>query len=190
MSALTVVYLESTRNVLAALTRAAPPGVGEAVKALVGTSLPVRAVGLTTTHFAFPASLLAAVTVDDTLPSVVIDPQAFQVTDDPQDKTLHEVEPYPPATPSSPAVTVTLDTSNGAVVTLQNVTTTTSLSAVVVLQKVTTPPQAARILTPVTVTGSLSGTTVAPASGFLAGETWEFSAFVRGMPPNAISQAL
>lgn len=190
MSALTVVYLSSTLNVLAALTRAAPPGADEAVTALVGTSLPVRAVGPTSTHFAFPASLLAAVTVNDTLPDVVVDPQAFQVADDPQGKNVPQVQPYPPAIPSSPTVSLALDTTNGAVVKLLNVTPATSLQAAVVLQKITTPPQAARILAPVTVTGSSSGTNVADASGFSTNETWEFSAFVPGMPPNAISKTL
>ena len=40
MTMLTVVYLQSTGNVLATLTRAAPPGPGEPVTALVGTSHP------------------------------------------------------------------------------------------------------------------------------------------------------
>lgn len=188
MSALTVVYLDSTRNVLAALTRAAPPGAGEPVTALVGNGLPVRAVGPTSTHFAFPVKILAAVTVSDTLPDVVIDPQAFQVVDDPQNKTLHHVTSFPPATASSPNVGLTLDTTNGAVVTLQNVPFGTSLQAVVVLQKVTTQPQAARILTQQTVTDA--GLRVALGRDFATGETWEFSAFVLGLPPNAISQTL
>jgi hypothetical protein len=188
MSVLTVICLDSTQNVLAALTRAVPPGAGEAVATLVGTSLPVRAVGPTPTHLAFPASLLAAVTVNDTQPDVVVDPQAFQVIDDPQDKTVHEVQPYPPTTPSSPIVNLKLDTTNGAVVTLQHVAAGTSLQGVVVLQKITTPPQAATILAPVTVTDA--GTPVAAATDFATGETWEFSAFVPGIPPNAISQTL
>jgi hypothetical protein len=190
VSTLTVVYLTSTGNVMAALTRAAPPGAGEAVTALVGTSLPVRGVGLTSAHFAFPASLLAAATVNDTLPDAVIDPQAFQVIQDPQGKTV-QVQPYPPATLTTPAVSLILDTAKGAVVTLNNVTAATSLQAAVVLQNVTTtPPQAARVLAPVTVTGGTSGTVVAAPTDFGTSQTWEFSAFVPGMPPVAISQAL
>lgn len=188
MSALTVVYLDSTRNVLAALTRVAPPGAGETVKAFVGTSLPVRGVGLISTHFALPASLLAVVTVSDTMPDVVIDPQAFQVVDDPQDTTLRDVAPFPPPL-GNPKVSLTLDLTNGAAAKLQNVAPATSRQAVVVLQNVTTsPPQAATILGPLNVTDA--GTPVAPASDFATGETWEFSAFVLGMPPNAISQPL
>jgi hypothetical protein len=188
MSVLTVVYLDSTRNVLAAVTRAAPPGAAEPASTFVGNSLPVRAVGLTSTHFALPVTLLAAATVDDTLPGVVIEPQAFQLVDDPQNKALHQVTPFPQATTTSPTVGLALDTIDGAVVTLQNVTPGTSLQAVVVLQNVTTQPQAARILAKVNVTDA--GTPVAPSTDFAPGETWEFSAFVSGMPPNAISQIL
>ena len=188
MSALTVVYLNVSRNVLAAVTRATPPGAGEPVNALVGTGLPVRAVGSRPTQLEVPASLLAIATVDKTLPDVVIDPQGFHVIDDPQDKTRREVKPFPPETPSSPRVHLALTHAHGAVVTLKNVPPTTSRQAVVVLLQITQPPQTPQILAPVTVTGDAAGTTVAGGAEFNSGERWEFAVFVELMRPKAISQ--
>jgi hypothetical protein len=192
MSMLTVVYLQSTRNVLAALTRAAPPGPGEPVTALVGTSLPVRAVGSTSTNMTIPASALAAVTVNDTQPDAVLDPQGFQVVDDPQDKTVHLVTPIPPPTGSPPpTISLKLDTTNGAVMKATHVATPT-LTLVAVLQKVTMPPQAATVIGPVTLvisSGSVSFT-AAPGTEFATSETWDFAVFIQAMPPQAISTTL
>ncbi len=188
MSALTVVYLTTTGHVLAALTRAAPPEGAEQVEAFVGANLPVRGIGTTPADFAFPANLLAAVTLGDSLPLAVIDPQAFQVVEDPQDKAHPKVTQFLVTT--APAATLTLDTTSGAKVKLTNVPPTTSLQAVVILQKVTTPAQAVTIPPPVTVTGDPNGTIVADKKEFAAGETWNFYAFVQGAPPSSLSQAL
>jgi hypothetical protein len=192
MSMLTVVYLQSTRNVLAALTRAAPPGPGEPLKALVGTSLPVRAVGPTSTHMAIPASELAIVTVTDIQPDAVLDPHAFQVVDDPQDKTVHHVTPLPPPTGSPPPkITLTLTKTTGAVIKAEHVNNTT-LTVAAVLQKVTTPPQAATVIRPITLGPSPSPVvyTVAPGTEFAAGGPWDFAVLIQGMPPQAISKSL
>jgi hypothetical protein len=189
MSALTVVYLKTTGHVLAALTRAAPPEGAEQVNAFVGANLPVRGIGTTPADFAFPANLLDAVTLDDSLPLAVIDPQAFQVVQDPQDKTHPKVTQFL-GTASAPATTLSLDATSGATVTVKNVPPTTSLQAVVILQKVTAPAQAATIYPPVTVTGDPNGTVVDSKAGFAAGETWNFYALVQGTPPSSLSKTL
>lgn len=189
MSALTVVYLKATGHVLAALTRAAPPEGAEQVKAFVGANLPVRGIGTTPADFAFPANLLAAVTLDDSLPQVVIDPQAFQVVEDPQDKNHPKVTQFL-GTASAPTTSLLLDTSSGAKVTLTNVPPTTSLQAVVILQKVTTPAQTVIIPPPVPVTGDPNGTVVADKTGFAQSEKWNFYALVQGTPPSSLSKTL
>lgn len=191
MTMLTVVYLQSTGNVLAALTRAAPPGPGEPVTALVGTSLPVRAVGSTSTQMTIPASALAAVTVNDTQPDAVLDPQGFQVVDDPQDKTVHLVTPIPQPTASPPpTITPALDVTHGAVISAAHVTTAT-LTVVAVLQKVTMPPQAATVIGPVTLVISSGSASFTAAPGTeLASATWDFAAFTAGMLPQATSASL
>jgi hypothetical protein len=189
MSALTVVYLKATGHVLAALTRAAPPEGAEQVNAFVDANLPMRGIGTTPADFAFPANLLAAVTLDDSLPQVVIDPQAFQVVEDPQDKTHPKVTQFL-GTASAPATSLSLEAGSGATVKLTNVPATTSMQAVVILQKVTTPAQAVTIPPPVTVTGDPNGTVVADKAGFAVGEKWNFYALVQGTPPSSLSKTL
>ena len=83
MSKLTVVFLKDTGHVLAALTRADPPAAGEQVSALVGTGLPMGAIDGTSADVIVPVANLDAVTVDDQ-PEVLLDPQGFQVVEDPQ----------------------------------------------------------------------------------------------------------
>ena len=83
MSKLTVVFLKDTGHVLAALTRADPPTAGEQVSALVGTGLPMGAIDGTSADVIVPVANLDAVTVDDQ-PEVLLDPQGFQVVEDPQ----------------------------------------------------------------------------------------------------------
>jgi hypothetical protein len=193
MSMLTVVYLQSTKNVLAALTRAAPPGPGEQVTALVGTSLPVRAVGKSSTQIAIPISELAVVTVNDIQPNAVLDPHGFQVVDDPQDKTVHHVTPILTSAPSptTPKITITLTKTTGAVIRAVHVHTT-KLTVAAVLQKVTQPPQAATVISPITLGPSSSPVVypVAPASEFTAGGPWDFAVFIQGMLPQALSKSL
>jgi hypothetical protein len=192
MTALTVVYLKLTRNVLAAVTRATPPGAAEPVTALVGTALPVRAVGSTATHIAIPASELAAVTVNDTHPYAVLDPQAFQVVDDPQNKPAQQVTHLPPpAGTPPPAITLTLNKTKGAFIKVTHVHTK-MLTVAAVLQKVTMPPQAATVIGPVTIGPSPGPVfyTFAAATEFATGETWDFAVFVQAMPPQAISKTV
>jgi hypothetical protein len=194
MTALTVVYLTSTGHVLAALTRATPPEAGESLDTLLGSHLPWHGTGQAAADVAFPASLLAAATVDDTWPDVsqsgtplatpLIDPQAFQFVQDPQNKTPPQVTEFA-TTAGSQAAQLALTVASGLTVTLANVPSNTSLPAVVVLQKVTTPPQAGTVLPPTTVTGAASGTVVA-GTGFTAGDTWSVFVFVQGMPPSTI----
>lgn len=189
MSMLTVVYMQSTKNVLAAVTRAAPPGPGEPVKALVGTSLPVRAVGTSSTQLAIPASELAVVTVNDTQPNAVLDPHGFQVVDDPQDKTVHHVNPVHRSSPTTPKITLTLNSSAGAVIHVANVAHT-MVTFDGVLQNVLPTPQAATFTGRVTI-GPSNGTVdyqVAPASQFRSGETWDLAVFIQGMRPHATSK--
>ena len=119
-------------------------------------------------------------------PTVVIDPQNFQVVEDPQDQAPPKVKNF--GAPGN--VILTLDTASGAKVTVTNVPTATSLPAVVVLQKVTSPSLALTILSPVTVSGGPSGTVVADKTGFAHSDTWNMYAFVQGQPPASASQTL
>jgi hypothetical protein len=191
MSMLTVVYMQSTNSVLAAVTRAAPPEPGEPVTALVGTSLPVSAIGQTSIQMAIPASALAAVTVNDTQPDALLHPHSFQVVDDPQDKTIHHVIPLtrPPAIPPPPKITLTLSKAAGAVIHVAHVAQTT-LTIDGVLQNVLPKLQAATLTGPVKIGPSNTAVKypVAPGSQFQAGETWSLAVFIQGMPPHATSK--
>jgi hypothetical protein len=181
MSKLTVVYLKTTGHVLAALTRADPPEGDEPVTALVGSSLTASAIGTVAADVAFPASVLAAVTVDDDQPDVLINPQNFQVVEDPQGQAPPQVKNF-----GVPGIVVlSLSTAAGAKVTVTNVPSSTSLPAVVVLQKVTSPSLAPTILSPVTVSVGPGGTVVADTTGFAPNDTWNMYAFVQGQPPVA-----
>jgi hypothetical protein len=179
MSALTVVFLKDTGHVLAALTRADPPAPGEPVGALVDTGLPLATIDGTTTDVTIPVGNLDAVTVDDQ-PEVLLNPQGFQVIQDPQ-KVL------PPKVTSvgvgGSTVTLSISTTNGAAV---KVTVTgglvTSLTAVVVLQNVTTPSPALIVVRSVTVGSS---TVVDPPGVYGSGEKWNMYAFVQGLVPQA-----
>jgi hypothetical protein len=194
MTALTVVYLKDTGHVLAAVTTAVPPEGSEPVKALVGAHLPWRGTGQASVDVTFPDHLLAAVTVVENLPDIsrsgvpratpLIDPQAFQVVKDPQNKTPPKVTTFP-STAIAPTAQLAF-ASLKLTVTLTNVPVTASLPAIVVLQEITTPAQAGTIVAPVTVTGATSGTTV--ATGFQTGQTWSAFAFVQGMPPAFIDE--
>jgi len=183
MSKLTVVNLKDTGHVLAALTRADLPAGDEPVTALVGASLPVRAVDTTAAGISVPAASLAAATVDYDQPELVlINPQNFQVVQDPQTQapSLQNI--------GAPGhVGVTIDAINGATVTVTGVPSAASLPAVVVLQKVTSPSLPPTILSPVTITVGPGGTVVLDKTGFVTGDKWNVYAFVQGLPPEAAS---
>lgn len=195
MTALTVVYLKSTGHVLAAVTRAVPPEAGEPLKALVGAHLLWRGIGLISADVAFPAHLLAAATVDDKWPDVarsgsplatpLIDPQLFQVVEDPQNKTPPKVTKFPTAI-GDPAATLAFNATPDLTVTLTNVPSAASLPAVVVLQQIMTSAQPGHILTKI-VPGGTSATVV--ATGFHTSEKWSAFAFIKGVPqPSPIDQ--
>jgi hypothetical protein len=198
MTALTVVYLKSTGHILAALTRAEPPAAGEPLITLLGSHLSWHGTGQATVDVAFHAPLLDAATVDDKWPDVsrsgtplatpLIDPQAFQVVQDPQNKTPPKVTKFATAF-GAPAAHLNLVATPAPrlTVTLANVSSSASLPAIVVLQKVTIPSQAGTVLPPTTVTGAVYGTVVAN-SGFNAGDTWSVFVFVQGMPPAVIDR--
>jgi hypothetical protein len=183
--------------VLAAVTRAAPPEAGEPVKALVGAHLPWRGTGQAAVDVAVPVDLLAAVTVDDIwhdvsrsgapLATPLIDPQAFQVVVDPQNKTPPEVTKFPTA-PGAPVAALAFDhTSHDLTVTLTYVPSTASLQTVVVLQKITTPAQPGTIEQPQIIPGGTSPTVV--SAGFQAGDIWSAFAFIQGVaPPTPVNQ--
>lgn len=182
MSKLTVVFLKDTKHVLAALTRADPPAAGEQVSALVGAGLPVGAIDGASADVVVPVANLDAVTVDDQ-PEVLLNPQGFQVVEDPQKLT--------PSTVTSVGVsgsTVGLAISHalGASVTVTNVPSAISLRAVVILQKVASPSLAPLILVSTVTVGS--NTVVAAPNGFVTGDTWNMSAFVQTLRP-AVSPA-
>jgi hypothetical protein len=181
MSKLTVVYLKDSGHVLAALTRADPPAAGEPVGALVNKGLPVSAVDAVSADVTVPVTNLAAVTVDDNQPDVLINPQHFQVVQDPSGQTPPQVASIGLAAGN---VALTIDTTSGAQVVVSNVFTAVSLPAVVVLQKLASPSPAPTILDPVTVTLA-SPTVVADPAGFVIGDTWNMYAFVQGVRPAA-----
>ena len=182
MSKLTVVFLKDTGHVLAALTRADPPASAEPVSALVNKGLPVSAVDGTPADVILPAANLAAVTVADDQPEVLINPQNFQVIQDPQGQAPPQVKNV--GVPGS-TITLTLDAASGATVTVTGMPSATSLPAVVVLQKVTSPSLAPTILAPVTVTVGSGGTVVSDQTGFAANDRWNMLAFVQGLRPVA-----
>jgi hypothetical protein len=189
MSKLTVVYLKDTGHVLAALTRADPPAGDEPVSALIGADLPLSAIDGTPAPVTLPAHPLAAVTVDDDQPDVLINPQNFQVVLDPQGQRPPQVKDVG----HTGQVDLNI-TPSGATVTVTNVTSATSLPAVVVLQKVPSSPPSGppnllspvtNVLSPVTVTVGPGGTVVSGSTGFAHGDTWNMFAFVQGLPPTA-----
>ena len=83
MSRLTVVFLKDTRHVLAALTRADPPASRRAGQRARRHGPPDRCHRRDVGHVIVPVANLDAVTVDDQ-PEVLLDPQGFQVVEDPQ----------------------------------------------------------------------------------------------------------
>ena len=177
MSKLTVVYLQDTGHVLAALTRANPPAGAEPVSALVGTGLPVSFVGGLALGVSFPAQDLAAVTVDDR-PDVVVTPQNYQVVQDPQSQAPPQVNDLG----SPQKVTLAITAAAGATVTLTNA----KQAARVVLQKVTSATSATSAPTIVTQVDVGPGSTVvAGPSGFAAGDIWNMYVLVQGLPPTA-----
>lgn len=178
MSKLTAVYLNDTGHVLAALTRADPPQGTEQVSALVGTGLPVSSVGALPVDFTVPARDLAPVTVDDQ-PEVLLNPQGFQVAQDPQSQA-----PQVTNVSTSGQVAFAISASSGASVTVSNVTSATKLPVVVVLQNVTRPNLAATVLPTVTVTVG-TATPVSGKTGFVTGDKWNMYAFVQGLSPTA-----
>ncbi len=178
MSALTVVFLKDSGHVLAALTRADPPAPGEPVGALVDTGLPLAAIDGTTADVIIPVGNLDAVTVDDQ-PEVLLNPQGFQVIQDPQ-KVL------PPTVTSvgvgGSTVTPSISASNGAEVQVTGVSAT-SLSAVVVLQQKTPAPGPTLIVVHSVTVGS--PTVVDPPGAYVHPDTWNMYAFVQGLAPTA-----
>jgi hypothetical protein len=182
MSELTVVYLKDTGHVLAALTRADPPAGAEPVSDLVNKGLPVSTIDGTPADVILAATYLAAVTIDDDQPEVLINPQNFQVIQDPQGQAPPRVKNV--GVPGS-TVTLTLSAASGATVTVTGVPSATSLPAVVVLQKVTSPSLAPTILAPVTVPIGSGGTVVSDQTGFAVHDTWNMLAFVQGLQPVA-----
>lgn len=99
MSHLSVILVEHTGHVLAALTRATEPPRDEPVSALVGAGLPVRfnltVAAVTTAHaITIPADLLAAATVADGA-TVFDDPLAVQVVEGEHNgQPVTELQPY------------------------------------------------------------------------------------------------
>lgn len=179
MSKLTVVFLKDTEHVLAALTRADPPAAGEQVSALVGTGLPIGAIDGTSADVIVPVAMLDAVTVDDQ-PEVLLDPQGFQVVEDPQ-------QLKPPTVTSvgvvGSSVELKISATLGASVRVKNVPSASSLTAVVVFQKVASPGTAPHILVRAVTVGSW--TVVDNQTTFVAGDTWNMSAFVQTLRPAA-----
>lgn len=179
MSKLTVVFLKDTEHVLAALTRADPPAIGEQVGALVGTGLPIGAIDGTSADVIVPVANLDAVTVDDQ-PEVLLDPQGFQVVEDPQ-------QLKPPTVTSAgvvgSSVELAISQAQGASVKVTNVPSALSLTAVVVLQKVASSSPAPLILVTTVTVGSAK--VVAAPGVFVTNDKWNFSAFVQTLRPAA-----
>ena len=184
MSKLTVVYLKDTGHVLAALTRADPPTAAEPVDAFVSKGLPVSSVDVTAADITVPVTNLASVTVADDQPEVLTSPQSFQVVQDPQGQAPPQVKNVGVL---GSTVSVALDHTSGATVTVTNVPSATSLPAVVVLQKITSPSLPPTILAPVTITVGAGGTVICDQTGFAAGDKWNVYAFVQGLVPKASS---
>ncbi len=181
MSTITIVNLTDTGHVLAALTRADPPTGDEPVTALVGAGLPVRGIDTAAADIILPAANLAAATVDFDHPEqVLLNPQNFQVVQDPQtgDRTLQNIG-------VQAQVTVNISAALGATVKVTNVQSAISLPALVVLQKVTSPSLPPTILSPVTITVGPGGTVVLDPTGFKSGDDWNVYAFVQGQKPTA-----
>jgi hypothetical protein len=176
MIKLTVVYLNSTGHVLAALTRADPPQGTEQASALVGTGLLVRFIGSLPADATVSAQDLAVVTVDDQS-GVVISPQSFMVTFD--SKGQAQVQNAGAAN----QITLAIDTTSGATVT----GATAQGPAWVGLQKVTSPSLAPTTLSQVSVGPGPHGSVVAGPGGFTSGDKWNMYALVPGVQP-AIKQ--
>lgn len=177
MTKLTAVYLNRTSHVLAALTRTDPPQTAEPVSALIGTGLLVRFIGQLLLDVTFYARDLSVVTVDDQ-PDVVVNPQGYQVVQDPVTRALQVT-----GVGASGQVTLTIDTTSGAAVT---VNMAGSLPAIVVLQKVK-PTSSPPVIVPL-LTVPLGSAIAMPASAFASGDNWNMYALVQTLPP--VSQAI
>jgi len=180
MTKLTVVQLTDTGHVLAALTRADPPQGTELADALVGAGFPVSSADGLAADFTVPAQDLTLVTIDDQ-PEVLLNPQGYQVVQDPQGQAPPQVKQV--GVPGS-SVTPTISAGSGVAVEVTGVSSATSLPAVVVLQNVTTPNQAPIVLPTVTVTVG-SPTPVSGKTGFVTTDKWNVYAFVQGLSPTA-----
>jgi hypothetical protein len=169
---LTVVYLNDTGHVLAALSRVDPPQGTEQVSALVGAGLPVRFIGNLPADATLSAQDLDLTTVDNQ-PAVVISPQAFMVTFD--TKGQAQVQNAGAAS----QITLAITTSSGATVTGANA----QVPARIGLQKVTSPSLAPTTLNSVSVGPGAGGTVVAGPTGFTSGDVWNMYALVQGLQP-------
>jgi hypothetical protein len=176
MTKLTVVFLKDSGHVLAALTRADPPAANEPVSALVETGLPLAVIDGAPADVTFPVANLDAVTVDDQ-PEVLLDPQGFQVIQDPQNL-------LPPKVTSvgvvGSVVTPSISATTGAAVQVTGPPPLT-LMAVVVLQNVTAPAQT-RIRVGKVTPGSPPA--VVDSKGvYTVGDKWTVYTFVQTLQP-------
>jgi hypothetical protein len=170
MTKLTVVYMQDTGHVLAALTRTDPPQGTEPVSALVGTSLLVRFIGNLPASAAVSAQDLNIATVDDQ-PGVVIGPQGFMVTFDPKGQAQVG------RAKAANQFTLAIDTTLGATIS----GATVGQNARVGLQKVTPSGLPPTTLFRTTVAAGFA--IVAPTSEFTSGDIWNMYALVPGFEP-------
>ncbi|HEX5143944.1 MAG TPA: hypothetical protein VFW21_08755 [Mycobacterium sp.] len=182
MSKLTVVYLQSTGHVLAAVTRAAPPDSAEQVTALTGPHLPVRGIGgASPVAVSFPADYLAATTVDDE-PDVLLDPHGFEVVENVQkDGTTHYLVRRLGVTGN-----VTPKFDSGKATVKINFQPATPLPMVAVLQRVKSPLPAEIINRPIPKDQPAD----TPITLDTVDDTsWEVLVFVQSQPPIAVSKS-
>jgi hypothetical protein len=177
MSKLTVIYLQATGHVLAAVTRAVPAETTEPITALIGPYLPVRSIGSDSqpVTLTFSADLLRAVTVNDQ-PNVVVNPQGFQVI---QQDSAVQVTPVVAAGGLN-----TVLSPEGVTVGPVKPTPNNSLPVMVVLRKVATTPS---VPTPTVLSSfipALNDTVVLPIA-LAEKDTWVTLTLVSGYAPVA-----
>ena len=187
MSKLTVIYLQDTKQILAAVSRAAPPEGEEPVTTLVGSSLPVRSIsGQSSTgasasslDLSIPANLLAAATVD-LKPEVLLNPRDFQVVEDPSDLTHPKVQALVPGAGTG----VTLSPIGVTV----NITSAppTDLPILIVLKSAS---QTAPALAPIVLPGAIpKGESKAQlVTALPVGSKWNILTIVSGLKPQVDS---
>jgi hypothetical protein len=174
MTTFTVIHVQDTGNVLAAVSLAAPPEPAPPVGDLVGAGLPLRLLGLPAPDaITVPADRLATVTVDND--AAAENPRASGVVELVQNgEKRHKLELLKDSTTS---VDTDLD-STGAKVRYTGTAAGAELAVLVVMEQSGPQKLLSGVIPATAQQVTLPGT-------FTSGEQWRTLTFVHGFTPSA-----